>query len=213
MTDNKTDSWSGFFSKKGKAFDKEWKARTKHVCKPCWELHYCPYGKVVEEFPVPMERSTVEHHIAFLKEQLAKGAYKGEKKKEFQNRIKWLNPKDFPKRLPNEVRDATCGIFGHICPVFYLNEPISENADMRRITRNIPRDVALRVARRDNYNCQICGRNLRDNEIEYHHKIPFSKGGATSEENLEVVCSDCNKTSGASVPEHYIIPTFWLNEE
>ena len=37
------------------AFD-EWKQRKKNnhinaICKPCWELNYCPYGLLVENFP------------------------------------------------------------------------------------------------------------------------------------------------------------------
>ncbi len=30
----------------------KWIARTKHICKPCWELKYCPYGPLVEKFPI-----------------------------------------------------------------------------------------------------------------------------------------------------------------
>lgn len=26
--------------------------RIKAICKPCWELNYCPYGPLVEEFPI-----------------------------------------------------------------------------------------------------------------------------------------------------------------
>jgi hypothetical protein len=29
-----------------------WKRRVRAVCKPCWELKYCPYGPLVEEFPL-----------------------------------------------------------------------------------------------------------------------------------------------------------------
>ena len=29
-----------------------WNLRVKAVCKPCWELKYCPYGPIVEEFPL-----------------------------------------------------------------------------------------------------------------------------------------------------------------
>ena len=32
-----------------------WKRRVKAVCKPCWELKYCPYGPLVEKFPLPDE--------------------------------------------------------------------------------------------------------------------------------------------------------------
>lgn len=30
----------------------KWEKRTKAVCKPCWELKYCPYGILVEDFPI-----------------------------------------------------------------------------------------------------------------------------------------------------------------
>jgi hypothetical protein len=33
--------------------NREWKKRAEHVCKPCWELKYCPYGPLVEQFPLP----------------------------------------------------------------------------------------------------------------------------------------------------------------
>lgn len=32
-----------------------WEKRVKAVCKPCWELKYCPYGPLVEDFPLKME--------------------------------------------------------------------------------------------------------------------------------------------------------------
>jgi hypothetical protein len=31
----------------------DWNRRVQAVCKPCWELKYCPYGPVVEKFPLP----------------------------------------------------------------------------------------------------------------------------------------------------------------
>lgn len=33
-----------------------WSQRVRAVCKPCWELKYCPYGPLVETFPLPEER-------------------------------------------------------------------------------------------------------------------------------------------------------------
>ena len=29
----------------------QWKRRVKAFCKPCWEIKYCPYGPLIEEFP------------------------------------------------------------------------------------------------------------------------------------------------------------------
>ncbi|MDO8684165.1 MAG: HNH endonuclease signature motif containing protein [Armatimonadota bacterium] len=36
----------------------DWPRRVKAVCKPCWELNYCPYGPLVEDFPLPDDRTT-----------------------------------------------------------------------------------------------------------------------------------------------------------
>ena len=170
----RTDDWTSFWSKKGRAFEREWKERTSHVCKPCWELHYCPYGKLVEDFPVPIERGMVERHLEFVRTQLVNGAYKGERNKFFEEYVNKENPRNYPRKLQQKVKDATCGIFGHICPVFLVKEPLSENTELRRVTRHVPRDVMLRVVRRDESTCQVCGRHLREVEIRFHHKIPFS---------------------------------------
>lgn len=35
----------------------DWKRRVSSVCKPCWELKYCPYGPLVEEFPIQEEQN------------------------------------------------------------------------------------------------------------------------------------------------------------
>lgn len=38
----------------------DWKKRVKAVCKPCWEIKYCPFGPIVEDFPIsrkPTEKS------------------------------------------------------------------------------------------------------------------------------------------------------------
>ena len=34
-----------------------WEKRVKAVCKPCWEIKYCPYGPLVEDFPIAEENN------------------------------------------------------------------------------------------------------------------------------------------------------------
>ena len=43
----------GVFSKYGQKID--WNKRVKAVCKPCWEIKYCPYGPLVENFQIGKE--------------------------------------------------------------------------------------------------------------------------------------------------------------
>lgn len=44
------------------------------MCKPCWELHYCPYGPVVEDFPLlPVLQEAAVEHNQYLKKCLGTG--------------------------------------------------------------------------------------------------------------------------------------------
>ena len=93
-------------------------------------------------------------------------------------------------------KEASCREFGHICPAFFVSEPFTETKDGRRMTRAITNATIIRVARRENNTCQICGKILLDREIEIDHIIPFSKGGHSDESNLRVTCLECNRNKG-----------------
>lgn len=97
------------------------------------------------------------------------------------------------------LNERECDIFGHICPVFFVNEPLTETSTFRGVTRTISRKTFLRIVRRDNQTCQVCGKILKDDEIRIDHIIPFSKGGPTEESNLRVLCEECNRKKGASI--------------
>jgi len=173
---------------------KWWGKRTKSICKPCWELKYCPYGPLVEEFPLlPLTKAEAIEHNIFLKEQLAKGAYDEERRKIFEEEVNEFNTDDYPEQFSQEELDMSCRVFGHLCPVFFVNEPLTETFEQRRIGRHIPTKMKMRIARRDNYTCQVCGKNLKDDELEFDHLIPISKGGSSEEHNIRLVCYNCNR--------------------
>jgi hypothetical protein len=60
----------------------------------------------------------------------------------------------------------------------------------------LPRDLRLAVWRRDGGRCRDCG---TDFDLQYDHVIPVALGGATSVENLQLLCGDCNRAKGASL--------------
>lgn len=135
-----------------------WEERVKAVCKPCWELKYCPYGAMVEEFPLSAERN-----------------------------------------------EKSCRIFGHDCPVFHIAEPFTETKELRKITRHIPRVTQFRVMKRENQICQVCTKSVIDQDIEFDHIIPWSKGGSSDESNIRLLCSKCNRKRGNKFEEEYLV--------
>jgi len=57
-----------------------------------------------------------------------------------------------------------------------------------------------KIKERDNYTCQSCGNSTHIEPnllLEIDHVIPVSKGGYTTEENLQTLCWKCNRSKGA----------------
>lgn len=305
-----------------KEFLKLWKHKASQVCKPCWELKYCPYGPLVEQSPLlpSLKDSSIEHneylknclatnmigairglseeeiekkkdrlemfkkHPRFLlpeifkemndeelmkeraeknlelfdlyqtpykdferyqvpfpldededeqaektfeeikkikltpelnkriKEKISqlKTAIKTEKedyrrpldpvrKKYFEKSVADFNPDDYPESIPEIISEASCNIFGHICPVLFVGESITETSEKRRKGRYISFKTKIRVVRRDNHTCQECSKHLKDDEVEFDHIIPHSKGGSSEEHNIRLTCYDCNRDKLDSV--------------
>ncbi len=63
-----------------------------------------------------------------------------------------------------------------------------------------------KIMRRDNYTCQICGKYMPDGVgLQIDHIIPVSKGGKTTESNLQVTCSKCNGHKNNRIQPSYFL--------
>ena len=58
----------------------------------------------------------------------------------------------------------------------------------------IPQDVKIQVSVRDQGRCVQCG---SAEDLHYDHKIPWSKGGANTVNNIQLLCGTCNRRKGA----------------
>lgn len=75
-----------------------------------------------------------------------------------------------------------------------LAELINEGQIFKEFSKNeresISQDVIDRVWNRDGGRCVICGSK---DKLEFDHIIPFSKGGAATYRNLQLLCEKCNR--------------------
>ncbi|MBK5239771.1 HNH endonuclease signature motif containing protein [Clostridium sp.] len=51
--------------------------------------------------------------------------------------------------------------------------------------------------------CEYCGKHLIDKDVTVDHKIPYSRGGKTTNDNLVIACSKCNKDKSDMTIEEY----------
>jgi 5-methylcytosine-specific restriction endonuclease McrA len=50
--------------------------------------------------------------------------------------------------------------------------------------------IRERIALRDEYTCQICGRGIALDRGEVDHIVPLSSGGGNNEDNLQWICRE-----------------------
>lgn len=90
-----------------------------------------------------------------------------------------------------------------------LNNFIEYFSEMVKFRNSVAGQRALMTTRlrefiknRDNYTCKNCGISTSVEPhllLEIDHIMPISKGGLTSEDNLQTLCWKCNRTKGAKI--------------
>lgn len=81
-------------------------------------------------------------------------------------------------------------------PTFTSLSSKPEISKKHKTNRNIGLRLRFIVMRNDNFKCRICGNSPATDQsikLEVDHIKPWSKGGETVIENLQTLCSDCNR--------------------
>ena len=130
--------------------------------------------KQIEKRKIELQRVIEEEKLNNEKEQIRLELLQEKE----QIRLELLQ-KDRKRKLQKEVLKTLIDN-GEI-----FNEFSSE--DTRR--EPIPQDVMDKVWNRDKGKCVQCG---NQEHLEFDHIIPFSKGGATTYRNLQILCKKCN---------------------
>jgi hypothetical protein len=111
------------------------------------------------------------------------------------NRARAVVPPGYvPPPLPPE--DAQYGVWGQNGEPYVSHNAASQaNAPVgERNSRVIPQAVKIAVSARDGGRCRQCGST---EELHFDHVIPWSKGGANTVNNIQLLCGPCNRRKGA----------------
>jgi hypothetical protein len=109
----------------------------KHAIKPCKICKFCPYGQLVEEFPLPsIPRKVAVQHNNYMKDAIAKGTFDKKDpempflmtREEAEAEVASFNEEDYPIESNRDY--MACEVYGHICPVYYHAEPMSEDGEV-----------------------------------------------------------------------------------
>lgn len=70
-----------------------------------------------------------------------------------------------------------------------------KNEYKKEALRDVPLGLRLKILNRDNFRCIFCGKSPATDfgtKLHIDHKIPFSKGGKSTIDNLQTLCQECN---------------------
>lgn len=76
----------------------------------------------------------------------------------------------------------------------FSTTPSVRGAPGERNSRVIPQDVKIAVSVRDQGKCVQCGST---EDLHFDHKVPWSRGGTNTVNNIQLLCGPCNRRKGA----------------
>lgn len=96
-----------------------------------------------------------------------------------------------------DQRDQLRSAVANLLPRFHLQQLVDKH-DIEPYLPNriITQRVKDMVWRRDGGRCVTCG--SREN-LEFDHIIPFSKGGASTYRNVQLLCQQCNRRKSDAI--------------
>jgi hypothetical protein len=157
-----------------------------------WRRHRFAAGPVVAAQPVG-RRLLAELAVVQLEEPIAVLEHEGRRWWWFRDRFYWeddeLSARDVLALLVERERRKRRRLDR-------AHAALHRELDGAARRPPIPRDLRFAVWQRDGGRCVDCG---SDFELQFDHVIPFSMGGATSAENLQLLCGSCNREKGAGL--------------
>ena len=86
--------------------------------------------------------------------------------------------------------------------VKYLAEKVKFKKSAEGQRALMTSSLRKKIIKRDDCTCKMCGASTKTEPnllLEVDHIIPISKGGLTTEENLQTLCWKCNRSKGSKI--------------
>lgn len=106
--------------------------------------------------------------------------------------VKYINSEEDTTTNNDEIEDKSY-IKTSLSP--RNHQTTTSHESNRKTTRNISLRMRFMVMQRDNFKCCICGKSPATSPgitLHIDHIKPWSKGGETTIDNLQTLCSECN---------------------
>ena len=106
--------------------------------------------------------------------------------------VKYINLEDETKPVNDEIEDKP---YRETSPPTKEIQATTPHKSSRKTTRDINLRLRFKVMQRDYFKCCICGKSPATSPnvtLHIDHIKPWSKGGETTIDNLQTLCSDCN---------------------
>lgn len=106
--------------------------------------------------------------------------------------VKYINSEDETEPVNDEIEDKP---YRETSPPTKEIQATTPHKSSRKTTRDINLRLRFKVMQRDNFKCCICGKSPATSPnvtLHIDHIKPWSKGGETTIDNLQTLCSECN---------------------
>lgn len=104
------------------------------------------------------------------------------------------DPEKLEKELVTLTQDDDVTKQSGIIPYLLSDRTVNDEKylSIRAFTENQKR----RAYEKQKHICPICGKEFKYDEMHGDHIIPWSQGGHTTDDNLQMLCKECNRTKG-----------------
>ena len=107
------------------------------------------------------------------------------------------------KNINEEIKDDQMGGGSKFDGLLHTGERINKIQDIliklikeKDSKRSFSKEDISKKLLEQNYKCASCGASIDNNTTHADHIIPFSKGGQSNIENLQMLCRHCNLKKG-----------------